>query len=347
MEQLQSVLYLIDEEILLIPEDDEGRIIGLAGDNFMFNTTVILGMYAASRYDDVMSISLEDLRDALNEAEDDHELFSFVVEERLEVRIVYPDPPPPFESIQNPDTEEWETPGWVFSDNVSDYVPEHWIFNEAIEAYEPPPPQEIEVNVHDFVIVYIGEMVFAEIFGIADDDRLMTFAHEYARNLMTLLTDTDIGAWFGIILEAGEVDGFYSPFPNMDWEISSPFGWRTNPITGVGQEFHNGIDINKPIGTPIRAIADGYVIISQFSNSAGNWIRIDHGYIPGFGHVVSEYMHNSRNLVSVTNPLQRVEAGSVIAEVGNTGRSTGAHLHLGIIVNGTHVNPVGFIGSPP
>ena len=190
-------------------------------------------------------------------------------------------------------------------------------------------------------------MVFADIFGIADDERRMTFAREYAQNLMILLTDTDIGGWFGIILEAGIVDGFYSPFPGMGWTISSPFGWRSNPFTNTGQEFHPGIDIPKPIGTPIRAIADGDVILAQFSRTAGNWIRIDHGYIPGIGHVISEYMHNSRNLVSVTNPRTRVTAGQVIAEVGSTGRSTGPHLHLGILVNGNHVNPVSFIGGPP
>ena len=60
--------------------------------------------------------------------------------------------------------------------------------------------------------------------------------------------------------------------------------------------------------------------------------------------MISEYMHNSRNLVTVG---QRVDAGQVIAEVGSTGRSTGPHLHLGILVNGIHVNPVAFIGSPP
>jgi len=190
-------------------------------------------------------------------------------------------------------------------------------------------------------------MIFAEIFGISENEQLMTFAHEYARNLMSLLTDTDMGGWFGIILEAGEVEGFYSPFPNMNWRISSPFGWRDNPFGIGGREFHDGIDIPKPIGTPIRAVADGYVILSQFSSSAGNWIRIDHGYIPGIGHVVSEYMHNSRNLVTVTNPRTRVSAGQVIAEVGSTGRSTGAHLHLNIVVNSQRVNPISFIGRPP
>jgi len=398
LERFEAVMEDIEDEISEIPNENEdeitneARIVGLTADSFQFNTSVILGMYAASLYEDVMQISLQDLRDAMRRADDDHELFSFIVEEYLDIRTVYPDPPLPFQYVFNPETEEYETPGWVFSDNINAYVPEHWVYNpdgsnnnsggsgssnnnnnggnssgssnnnsSGVEngsisgtgtgAYEPPPPQEIELNIHSFIIVYVGEMVFAEIFGIADDPRLMTFAHEYARNLLSLLTDTEMGAWFGVILEAGEVDGFYSPFPNQSWTISSPFGWRNNPFDTTNntgnQEWHNGIDIPKPIGTPIRAIADGYVILSQFSASAGNWIRIDHGYIEGFGYIISEYMHNSRNFVSVTNPPQRIEAGQVIAEVGSTGRSTAAHLHLGILVNNSHVNPISFINAPP
>ena len=352
--QYQVVLDQINNQILLIPEGDEARIIGIEGDVFQFNTATVLGMYAASLYDDVMQISLDDLRDAMNRAGATGNLFDFLVEVGPEIRMAYPDPPPPFEYIFNPYTEEWETPGWIFSERTETYVPNHWIWDGIFDSdtelwigeYKPPPPVEVEVNVHNFIVVYKGDMVSADIFGIAGDERRMTFAREYARNLMMLLTDTDIGGWFGIILEAGIVDGFYSPFPGMAWTISSPFGWRSNPFTNTGQEFHNGIDIPKPVGTPIRAIADGYVILSQFGASAGNWIRIDHGYIPGIGNVVSEYMHNSRNLVAVTNPRTRVTAGQVIGEVGSTGRSTGPHLHLGILVNGSHVNPVSFIGAP-
>jgi len=346
-EQYQGVITRINNEILLIPDGDEARIIGIEGDVFQFNTSVVLGMYAASLYGDVMQISLNDLRDAMRNAERQRNLFDHLVEVEVETRLVYPDPPPSFGYIQNPYNGAWETPGWVFSERVDTYVPENWIFNVATDIYQPPPPVEVEINVHNFIVTYNGEMVFAEIFGIADDERLMAFAHEYARNLMSLLTDTDMGGWFGIILEAGEVEGFYSPFPGMNWRISSPFGWRDNPFGTSGREFHSGIDIPKPTGTPIRAVADGYVILSQFSSSAGNWIRIDHGYIPGIGHVVSEYMHNSRNLVAVTNPRTRVSAGQVIAEVGSTGRSTGPHLHLNLVVNSERVNPVSFIGAPP
>jgi len=306
--QYHEIRALINEEILLLPEGEEGRVIGIEGDVFQFNTSVILGLYAASLYGDVMQISLDNLRDAMTQAERTGDLFGFIVEVEQEERMVYPD---------------------------------------IEDEYELSEPFSIEVTVHSFIVVYNGDMIFAKIFGIADDQRLMNFACEYARNLMTLLTDTEMGAWFGIVLEAGVVPGFYTPFPGTNWRISSPFGWRSNPFTGRNQEWHSGIDIPKPTGTPIRSVADGYVVLAQFSNSAGLWVRIDHGYFPGIGHVISEYMHNSRNLVSVTSPRTRVLAGQVIAEVGSTGRSTGPHLHLNIVVNGERVNPVSFIGSPP
>jgi murein DD-endopeptidase MepM/ murein hydrolase activator NlpD len=117
-----------------------------------------------------------------------------------------------------------------------------------------------------------------------------------------------------------------------------------HPIRNV-IAMHYGIDIPKPTGTPMRAIADGVVTMSGWSGaSGGNRVRIDHGYIPGFGNVQSAYFHNSRNRVEVG---QRVVAGQHIADVGSTGQSTGPHLHLEIFVNGVHVNPIGFIGAPP
>ena len=343
-EQYQTVIAAINAHITALPEGEEGIIIGVDGDAFHFNTTVVLGMYSASLHDDVQTISLDNLESVLSQAQVGNDLYSYIVDIREEIRIVYPDPPPYFAYVENPDTGDIETPGWVFSENIDDYAPYGWIYIEEYGLYEPPPPVEMEITVHVFTVVYKGEIVFADIFGIADDECLMTFAHEYARNLMSLLTDTDMGGWFGIILEAGVVEGFFSPFPYMTWRISSPFGYRSCPFGTGSQEFHNGIDIPKPVGTPIRAIADGYVTIAQFSSRAGNWIRIDHGYIEGIGHVVSEYLHNNRNLVTLG---QRVSAGEVIAEVGSTGRSTGPHLHLNIRVNSTHQNPVSFIGGPP
>ena len=119
--------------------------------------------------------------------------------------------------------------------------------------------------------------------------------------------------------------------------ISSDYGYREVPIAGAGAN-HNGIDIAAPYGSSVLAAADGKVITSRLSTTAGNMIIIDHG-----GGVYSVYMHNSARLVSVGD---RVTAGQTIAQVGSTGLSTGNHLHFGVSVNGVYVNPWNYLKRP-
>ena len=116
--------------------------------------------------------------------------------------------------------------------------------------------------------------------------------------------------------------------------ISSDYGYREVPIAGAGAN-HNGIDRAAPYGSSVLAAADGKVITSRLSTTAGNMIIIDHG-----GGVYSVYMHNSARLVSVGD---RVTAGQTIAQVGSTGLSTGNHLHFGVSVNGVYVNPWNYL----
>jgi murein DD-endopeptidase MepM/ murein hydrolase activator NlpD len=110
-------------------------------------------------------------------------------------------------------------------------------------------------------------------------------------------------------------------------QFSSPFGWR-------GSAMHRGVDISAPSGTAIRATGGGTVVFSGWSGAYGNKVIIDHGI-----GIRTLYAHNSSNLVSVG---QRVNRGELIARVGSTGQSTGPHVHYEVIVNGTHVNPMGF-----
>jgi murein DD-endopeptidase MepM/ murein hydrolase activator NlpD len=112
--------------------------------------------------------------------------------------------------------------------------------------------------------------------------------------------------------------------------LTSPFGWRA-----FDNAHHNGVDFGAPQGTPIFAAEAGTVIISGFSHSAGNWVVINHG-----SGLVTMYMHNSVNQVSVG---QQVARGQQIALVGNTGNSFGAHLHFQVEINGTPVNPMQFL----
>ena len=129
--------------------------------------------------------------------------------------------------------------------------------------------------------------------------------------------------------------GFTWPVPGWH-RISSEFGYRSNPFTGTGSEYHAGIDIPCTYGTSILAAASGQVAWANYNSSAGNWIGIDHG-----NGVYTVYMHNSSLLVSAGDYVTR---GQVIAKAGTTGRSTGVHCHFGVRVNGTYVNPHNYVG---
>lgn len=116
--------------------------------------------------------------------------------------------------------------------------------------------------------------------------------------------------------------------------ITSVFGSRSSPTEGASTD-HKGIDIGAATGSDIVASAAGEVIISTYSYSAGNYIMINHG-----GGVYTVYMHCSKLLASVGD---QVSQGQVIAKVGSTGYSTGPHLHFGIRVNGSYVNPTKYV----
>lgn len=116
--------------------------------------------------------------------------------------------------------------------------------------------------------------------------------------------------------------------------VTSPFGPRTPPKGGASS-YHQGIDLGAPEGTPIYATRTGRVTIASYSNSAGNYVSINHG--DGFSSI---YMHMTRYVVSSG---QAVSAGQLIGYVGSTGISTGPHLHFGISKNGVYVNPAAYI----
>ncbi len=120
--------------------------------------------------------------------------------------------------------------------------------------------------------------------------------------------------------------------PLKGW-VSSRFGYRESPFTGR-REFHRGLDIATHAGSPIIAPADGLVTFSGRKGLMGNMVTIEHG----FG-MVTRYGHAQKLL---KKKGKRVKRGETIALVGNTGRSTGPHLHYEVRLNGVAVNPVNY-----
>jgi murein DD-endopeptidase MepM/ murein hydrolase activator NlpD len=117
--------------------------------------------------------------------------------------------------------------------------------------------------------------------------------------------------------------------------LSAGFGNRTDPFTGL-KDFHPGIDISTPRGTPVQAPADGVVVACKPKAGAyGNAIILDHG----FG-VVTRYGHLDGFNVK---PGQKVRRGDVLGFVGSTGRSTAPHLHYEVWVRDQTQNPIQFI----
>ncbi len=124
-----------------------------------------------------------------------------------------------------------------------------------------------------------------------------------------------------------------SILPTKGW-LSSRFGYRTSPFTDK-KEFHRGIDIGSRIGSPIVAPADGIVSYRGRQNGHGNLLVLKHGY-----GLVTKYAHLKKALAKKGQPVKR---GETIALVGNTGRSTGAHLHYEVHLNKVPVDPLGYV----
>lgn len=115
---------------------------------------------------------------------------------------------------------------------------------------------------------------------------------------------------------------------------ASSFGWRLDPFTGR-RTFHEGIDFAAMAGTPIVAAAGGVVIAAEYHHQYGNMVEIDHG-----NDFVTRYAHASRLRTKVGDIVRR---GQHIADVGSTGRSTGAHLHFEVLVKRVPQDPHKFL----
>lgn len=120
--------------------------------------------------------------------------------------------------------------------------------------------------------------------------------------------------------------------------VSSGFGYRSDPFTGGGA-FHSGLDFKGPIGAPIYAAARGTISFAGVRQGYGNVIEIDHG-----NGLMTRYAHMSAFRATLG---QAVAPGQVIGAIGNTGRSTGPHLHFEVRLNDSPLNPRPFLEAAP
>jgi murein DD-endopeptidase MepM/ murein hydrolase activator NlpD len=175
----------------------------------------------------------------------------------------------------------------------------------------------------DFLPLYRNERLARQLHNFLDQLNTDTKLEEIRQQeiIQTIQTNTNILA------------STPSIWPTKGW-VTSDFGYRTSPFTGH-REFHKGLDISAPSGTPVYATAAGKIVLVTQTHGYGKNIIVDHG-----NGIMTRYAHLSKY---AAQKGQTVKRGELIAYVGNTGRSTGSHLHYEVKLNGIPVNPQRYI----
>lgn len=193
----------------------------------------------------------------------------------------------------------------------------------------PPYVDNVTACIRDPVTGHYDANAFIEAVwrsGYATDpnyvDKVIQIMTNYDLYKFNNMTSADLEQGGGVV-GSGQ---FTHPCPGMTAQTSYFGEIREFEVGG-----HKGNDYAAPVGTPTYAADDGTVTIAGWSDSAGNWVVIDHG-----NGLVTKYMHHSRIVVSQG---QAVKKGQKIGEVGSTGQSTGPHLHFQVELNGVAVNP--------
>ncbi len=188
-------------------------------------------------------------------------------------------------------------------------------------------------------VLGMGGASLDEVDPLSLDSKREQLVHKMRLNLEQLKTEVEeqeksFAELHGYLLKQSSLlASTPSIWPTRGW-VTSRYGKRISPFTGLPQ-MHRGIDIANRVGTPIIAPGDGVVIKVSRDRYLGKMLIIDHGY-----GIRTTYGHLSEIFVKVG---QKVKRGDKIAAMGNTGRSTGPHLHYEVAVNGVSVNPTRYI----
>ena len=168
----------------------------------------------------------------------------------------------------------------------------------------------------------------------AEEQGLAAAIEEYQNAINEIETEIRLLALANISEEyvggvmAWPVPGYYT--------ITSQYGMRTHPITGI-YKLHTGTDIGAPYGAEFIAANDGVVVKAAYNRAYGNMVIVDHG-----GGITTLYAHGSEILVQEGDTVFQ---GAPILKVGSTGYSTGAHAHFEVRINGEYVDPLEYITS--
>lgn len=175
--------------------------------------------------------------------------------------------------------------------------------------------------------------------GAADSARYRAYEEQFSGKPIVCQTTASANSLTSVLRD--KVDHFIHPMAAGTFRESSPFGWRIHPILG-SSKLHEGVDYAAPIGTPIYAVADGKVVFSgSDSYTLGAPVLIIQHKVNGV-EFTSWYLHSFSEGIHVKEG-DEVKMGDHVADVGNSGRSTGAHLHFEIHP-GTFT---GFTGAGP
>lgn len=180
-----------------------------------------------------------------------------------------------------------------------------------------------------------AEQIVNDIKQISNEKQVLTINEKTTKNIEEMSTDTIEVAKENIIekldIDTTEAISNINGIKIATLPISGTISSRYGAVSSIRSSAHTGLDIAASIGTPIKVVADGKVTEAEYCGSYGNLVKVKHG-----NGVETWYAHTKKMYVKAG---QEVKAGDVIAAVGNTGNSTGPHLHLEVRINGQHVNP--------